>query len=278
MTVAANHSSEGELVTAEDVGAIRIVRFNNVTRRNGWSHPMERQYFAALREADADPAVRVIVVTGAGTTFCPGLDVEKLSETARAGSIDFSSRSPQSVPLTIRKPLIAAINGACAGIGLVQALYCDVRFAARGARFSTAFARRGLAAEYGISWLLPRLIGVERAMDLLLSGRVFEAEEAHSIGLASRLVDADDLLPTALGYAQDAAEWCSPKSMAAIKRQVYDDLSRRFDESMVATLAVMRSFVGQSDFLEGAASFKEKRPPKFEPLDPTFRLDSELGY
>ena len=135
--------------------------------------------------------------------------------------------------------MIAAVNGACAGIGLIHALMCDVRFAARGARFSTAFARRGLAAEYAISWVLPRYIGVENALDLLLTARTFDADEAHRLGLVSRLCDPGDVLAEAQAYAADIATHCAPAALAAIRHQVYTDLDGGLEEAMVRSLKVM---------------------------------------
>ncbi len=267
-----------ETVLRSDEGGVCTLTLNNPERRNAWNMSMEESYFSLLDDADADPAIRAIVVTGAGGSFCPGLDTSALQTAAKGGKLNLARRRPQTYALRIRKPMIAAINGACAGIGLMQALTCDVRFAARGAKFSTAYARRGLPAEYGSSWLLPRLIGVERALDLLLSARVFAAEEAKDLGLVSRLCDPDRVLSEAQSYAGDLAANCSPRSMAAIRRQVYGDLSRDFSGSMVHTLATMQEFAGNDDFAEGVASFLEKRPPQFEGLDPSFGLLSDRGY
>jgi enoyl-CoA hydratase/carnithine racemase len=267
-----------DLVLRSDAGGVCTLTLNNPARRNAWSVPMEERYFELLDAADADPSVRTIVVTGADRWFCPGLDTVRLGAAAESGKLQLDGRRPQTYPLRVRKPMIAAINGACAGIGLMQALACDVRFAARGARLSTAYARRGLPAEYGSSWLLPRLIGLENALDLLLSGRVFDAEEAKQLGLVSRVCEPDSVLDEAEAYARDLAESCSPRSMAAIRQQVYGDLSRSFSESMVHTLATMQEFAGNPDFAEGVTSFVEKRSPKFEPLDPGFKLLSERGY
>lgn len=267
-----------DLVLQATVAGVRTLTLHNPDRRNAWSIAMEEQYFGLLDEADVDPDVRVVVVTGHGASFCPGADMERLSRTADAAGLGLETRRPQSSPLLIRKPMVAAINGGCAGIGLVQALLCDVRFAARGARLSTAYARRGLPAEYGMSWLLPRMVGVEAALDLLLSGRTFDADEAKDLGLVSRVCDADNVLSAAQAYAGELAQNCSPRSMAMIRRQVYGDLSRRFDDSMLQTVALMRDAASSDDFREGVASFAGRRQPVFAPLDPTFRTPSELGY
>ena len=274
-------SVTADLVGVESADGVRTLTFDNPERRNAWSLAMEQQYFQLLDEADEDPSVRAIVVTGSvdGGTFCPGLDVQRLSTMSAAGDkLDVSTRRPQTYPLRIRKPMIAAINGACAGIGLMQALNCDVRFAARGARFSTAYARRGLPAEYGSSWLLPRLIGLENALDLLLSARVFDADEAMALGLISRVSEPTEVLDDAKAYAIDLAANCSPRSMAAIRRQVYGDLSRRFDESMEQTLVLMAEFSQAPDFAEGVASFAEKRPPAFRALDTSFHVPGDHDY
>lgn len=271
-------TADAELVLASTAAGVRTLTLNNPERRNGWSPAMEERYFRLLDDADANPHVRAIVVTGSGTTFCPGLDTERLSSAAEGRTLNLANRRPQTYPLGIRKPMIAAINGACAGIGLMQALNCDVRFAARGARFTTAYARRGLPAEYGSSWLLPRLIGVENALDLLLSARVVDADEAKALGLVSRVCEPGTVVEEARAYGRDLAEHCSPRSMAAIRRQVYGDLSRSFSESMVHTLALMQEFAGNPDFAEGVASFVEKRPAKFEDLDGSFRVHGDQGY
>jgi enoyl-CoA hydratase/carnithine racemase len=167
---------------------------------------------------------------------------------------------------TLRKPLIAAINGACAGIGLTQALMCDVRFAAAGAKFTTAFARRGLIAEYGISWILPRVVGWGAALDLLLTGRVFYADEAASLGMVKEVIAPEDLLPHAIAYAEDIAANCAPSSLAVIKQQVYGDtMTDLFDASTQAEKLMHESML-RPDFIEGITAFFEKRPPNFPPL------------
>src|SRR4051794_27760499 len=186
---------------------------------------MQRQYFDLLDDCATRDDVRAIVVTGAGRGFCAGADMDDLqaigSDGVEAADHD---RRPQTFPLTVSKPVIAAINGPCAGIGLVQALMCDIRFAAEGAKFTTAFARRGLVAEHGISYILPRLVGPARALDLLLSGRVFLAEEAAQLGVVNRALPGERLLDETLAYARELAVNCAPSSMAAMKRQVYADL------------------------------------------------------
>ena len=169
-------------------------------------------------------------------------------------------------PLTVPKPLIAAINGACAGLGLVQALMADIRYAAAGAKFTMAFSRRGLIAEHGSSWLLPRLIGTSRALDLLLSSRVFTAEEAHELGLVNRVLPVEEVVPAAIEYARDLAKNASPASMAVIKQQVYRHATTDLDSAMKDSNKLMAASLGGPDFKEGVASFVQKRPPAFAPL------------
>jgi enoyl-CoA hydratase/carnithine racemase len=167
---------------------------------------------------------------------------------------------------SLRTPIIAAVNGACAGIGLTQALMCDVRFAAAGAKFTTSFARRGLIAEYGISWILPRVVGWGAAMDLLLSGRVFHAEEAAELGLVKAVVPADELMPTAMAYAEDIAANCAPSALAVIKQQLYGDAMSGVVETSARAERLMHESMLRPDFIEGITAFFEKRPPNFPPM------------
>ena len=253
--------------TVED--GVALLTLNRPDRLNAWTVEMEHAYFGMLEDCASSPDVRVIIVTGAGRGFCAGADMQDLQALGE-GAVDVGAhaaeRRPQTFPLSIPKPIIAAINGACAGIGLVQALMCDLRFAAGGAKITTAFARRGLVAEHGISWLLPRLVGHERALDLLLSGRVVLAEEARTLGLVNRVVAPEQLLEEALGYAHQLASSCSPASMASMKRQVYADLQRDLPQALEeADRLMLESFTG-SDFVEGVTSFLERRDPRFAPL------------
>jgi enoyl-CoA hydratase/carnithine racemase len=254
-----------------DKDGVATVTLNRPERKNAWSIPMERRFFAVLDEAAADPAVRVVIVTGAGRAFCPGMDVQRLEQNSQPGqSLNLSERVPMYSRRDMPKPMIAAINGACAGIGLVQALICDIRFAARGARMTTAFTRRGLAAEYNLAYVLPRVIGLENALDLLLSGRTFDADEAKALGLVSRVVEPGDLLDEARAYARDIARNCSPRAMAVVRHQVYGDLDRDFTGALRRSYSAMEFFAGSADFREGVASFTQKREPQFEGLPADF--------
>jgi enoyl-CoA hydratase/carnithine racemase len=156
------------LVKKEVTDGVALLTLNRPERNNAWSVPMEREYYRLLRECGEDPAVRVIVVTGAGKSFCPGLDAGALSDQATKGTTTWPHRrEPITLPRTIRKPVIAAINGACAGIGLVAAMNCDLRFASATAKLTTSFSQRGIMAEHGLAWSLPRVIGVSKALDLI---------------------------------------------------------------------------------------------------------------
>ena len=255
-----------DVVLIEVSEGVALLTLNRPDRLNAWTGEMEQTYFGMLEECAADSNVRVIVVTGAGRGFCAGADMQELQAIGNGGpSAEEVAREryPQSLPLTIAKPIVAAINGACAGIGLVQALMCDIRFAAEGAKITTAFARRGLVAEHGISWILPRLVGPSRALDLLLSGRVVLSDEALQLGLVNRVLAPESLLETTLDYARELAVNCSPASMATMKRQVYGDLELGLLEATAAADRLMLESFSAPDFVEGVTSFLERRDPRF---------------
>lgn len=253
-----------DLCTSSIENGVALLSFNRPDSMNGMTGDMEVAYFRRLLAAEADPAVRVIVVTGAGRAFCPGADLAHRpgedEEPLPNGSM------PRTIPLDISKPMIAAINGACAGVGLAYALQCDVRFAAHGAKFTTAFARRGLIAEYGMAWLLHSIAGRQVALDLLLSARVVLAEEAAELGIISKAVPGDDLMPTAMAYASDLAANASPASMATIKHQVNAELSMSASDALMNAEALMRESLTGADVIEGINSFLEKRQVDFAPL------------
>lgn len=259
------------LYETRDTG-IAVITLNRPERMNAWGNGMAAGFYACIDRAEADPAVRAIVLTGSGRAFCAGADMGDLSSmehvNGSAADTDVTKLVGERHPHFVTRlatPVIAAINGACAGIGLTQALMCDVRFAAAGAKFTTSFARRGLIAEYGISWILPRIVGWGTALDLLLSGRVFHAEEAAELGLVKEVVPAEELLARAIGYAEDIAANCAPSAMAVIKEQLYGDAIADIDAASTRAERLMHESMLRPDFIEGITAFFEKRPPNFPP-------------
>jgi len=253
---------------------IATITLNRPDRMNAWTAVMERDVRSAMESAASDDNVRVIVITGAGRAFCAGADMEALkgidpNEVRRGESIPFDmNRRADWQTLyayypAIKKPVIAMLNGATAGIGLVHALYCDLRFAADNAVFTTAFARRGLIAEHGISWMLPQIVGHANALDLLMSARRVSAEEALRIGLVNRLCAPDRLREETYAYARDLGDFVSPSAMATIKRQLYDVPFQTLAEATIDANREMQIALKSNDFREGVASFVEKRPPRF---------------
>lgn len=257
-----------DAVLYEVKGNIGLITLNRPERLNAWNGDMSAGYFGSLDKAIADPEVRVIVVTGAGRGFCAGADMDVLQGIQGAGGSAPAENRDARFAMTVPKPIIAAINGACAGMGLSHALACDIRFAAAGAKFTVAFSRRGLIAEHGISWTLPRLVGQAAALDLILSGRVFLAEEAAELGAVNKVLPADELMDYTMAYAEDLATNVSPTSMAVMKHQIYSQMTMPIDEAMSQTIKVMKESLKRSDFKEGVSSFLEKRPPNFPPYQP----------
>jgi len=258
-----------DVVLFEVRGRVAVLTLNRPDRLNAWIPELQTLYFDLLDECAAREDVRAIVLTGAGRGFCAGADMQGLEQLAEGdGEQPAAAHDPRPVTyaLGIPKPVIAAVNGACAGLGLVHALMCDLRFAARSAKFTTAFARRGLVAEHGISWMLPRLVGPARALDLLLSGRIVLGDEAAELGLVNRAVDDEHALDEALAYARMLATECSPASMAQMKAQVYADYERPLAESLGNANRLMAESFSGPDFGEGVRSFLKRRPPEFAPL------------
>jgi enoyl-CoA hydratase/carnithine racemase len=248
-------------------------------RRNAWTGRMHAEYRWIFAELEADPAVRVVVVTGSDGAFCVGGDSEALAGHAERGSyhaglpVEVASPGHGVRPELdhdfawqwgLRFPVIASVNGACAGVGLSLACFCDLRFGAAGAKLTTASPKLGLPAEYGISWVLPRLVGVTHAADLLLSGRVVLAEEAAAMGLFNAVVPADELAATVGACAHRLATEVSPASLAATKRQLYDDLLHGdVGASVETSKALLNEMMGGADYREGVAALREKRAPRF---------------
>ena len=258
---------------------VALITLDRPTSMNAWTETMGHEVQDAVRRAGADPAVVGIVITGEGRAFCAGADMKLLDNLAgsdpdAAGDLaggddtgpsdDFDHRF--GYLMAVDKPIIAAVNGAVAGMAYPLALCCDLRVVSPEALFVTAFAQRGLIAEWGLGWLLPRLVGPAVAMDLLLSSRRVGGEEAFRLGLANYLVDGDDLLPFCRSYVEQLAASCSPASMAVMKRQVYADFHRGFGVAEAAARRLMAESFTRPDFAEGVRSFIEKRPPSFERL------------
>jgi enoyl-CoA hydratase/carnithine racemase len=257
-------------VVLSDLGdGVLVVTLNRPNRLNAWTFEMGDTYFDILDRADADPDVNAVIVTGAGRGFCAGLDVEALGDASAGGARRLPSGGRRMTHAhQFRKPLIGAINGACVGFGLVQALACDILFAAESAVFLTAFTQRGLNAEYGTSWLLPRIIGHTRASEWLLSGRKIFAAEAERIGLVNGVHPDTELMPAVTAYAKRLVATSSPVALADSKRQMRDDWSRTLVEAEDFAKTLGHSPGHRIDFAEGVASFVERRPPRFAPLPP----------
>jgi enoyl-CoA hydratase/carnithine racemase len=270
----------GELkVTTYGVGeAVATITLARPERLNTWTGRMNTEYRALLARAAADPAVRVIVVTGAGRGFCAGADTRALEGHVERGGYDPGTGPGLDRPgygvhpefdaefayqFGIPKPIIAAVNGPAAGVGFALACYCDFRFAAAGAKLTAAHGRLGLPAEFGLSWLLPRLVGLTRAADVLLSCRVILAEEAAHIGLVNTVVPGEQLMGTVYAYARILATEVSPASLAATKLQLYTDLHRDAASAARDAEERLRVMMTGSDFAEGVAALTEHRPPHF---------------
>lgn len=266
---------------------IAIITLNRPDRLNAYTASLAAGLKRAVAEANCDPAVRAIVVTGAGRGFCAGADMDVLSGHAVRGgtgrgaiddsdldsrfrsefgpdvAADFKNGERFGYFIMTKKPVIAAINGPVAGIGLVFALYADLRFAADTAVFTTSFAQRGLIAEHGISWLLPRLVGQANALALLLSARRIGAEEAKAMGLVNKVFPQESFMENVLAYARTLADTVSPRSMAVMKTQVWKAVFQTYNESLAVADVEMKKSLGHPEFKEGVAHFLEKRAPKF---------------
>lgn len=264
-------------VLAERRGTVTVLTLNRPERLNAMTPAMHRRYRVLLAEAEADDAVGAVVVTGAGRGFCAGADTAAVGAVAeRGGGLVRAADEPDARPgygthpsfdrpflyhLGLRTPVIAAVNGPAAGLGVVLACCCDVRFAAPGARFAPAFGPLGLPVEYGLSWLLPRLIGGSRANELLLSARKVEADEAASIGLVHRVTE--DVVAAAVSYGQDLADRCAPGAVAATKRQLHADWLTDLGDAFDAAKALTADATRGEEFREGAAALRERRPPRW---------------
>lgn len=259
---------------------VATITLNRPDKLNAWTAVMEREVRAAMESAESDENVRVIVLTGAGRGFCAGADMSLLSAVAESG-VDARVKQQALQPGASRegvrpdfqrkysyfpalsKPVIAAINGPIVGLGLVIALYCDLRLASDAAKFSTAFARRGLVAEYGMAWMLSRLVGLANTLDLLFSARTIDAAEAYRIGLANQVYPKEQFTPKVNDYARELAFSVSPRSLRVMKRQVYDVMFQTLDEAFAISEQEMLASLQSEDFKEGVAHFLEKRSPNF---------------
>ncbi len=265
-------------------GSTAIIRLNRVKQMNSWSSHLAKEVRHALARAEDDQAVFGIVITGNGKGFCAGADMSELQQMQDAGkfvkgdgdAVDLSA-NPGKLELpegfikggfsyfaSISKPVIAAVNGAVAGVGLPLILFCDMRFFAESGYVASSFPKRGLSAEAGSAWILPKLVGLDNAFDILWSSRKIYGPEAKALGLATRVYADDQLVNESVSYINTLAQSCAPSSIATMKGQAYRDLHRAPTESFKEAHNIMKATLKTFDFKEGIKSFMEKRKAQFK--------------
>jgi enoyl-CoA hydratase/carnithine racemase len=270
-----NEFTEITMVVGDGVG---LVTLNRPDRGNAWSGRMAAEYRWALHHAHTREDVRVVLLTGAGEHFCVGADTKALDRISADGGRYAAEALPlppypddtpdwlrrnHAYPLTISTPVIAALAGGCAGAGFVVASYADLRFAADGSRIASSFARLGLPAEYGLGWLLPRLVGVPNALRLLYRGQAIEAAEAARLGWVQQCYPPGELLDRVGEFAGELARQSSPASLRMMKRQVFQDAAGDFDIAYRRSVEDMNTALRGPDLKEGLAALRERRPTDF---------------
>ena len=260
-----------DFLTLAREGYVATVTLNRPEQHNAWHPQMGLDLEAMVRTLGDDAAVRVIVITGAGKSFCAGLDLAYLRDVKAGRIAPVPDRGPGDQDLNQRysylmgipKPVICSVNGPVVGIGLVLALFCDIRYAAASARFSGMFSRRGLIPEHGLTWLLPRMIGLPRAMELMMSGRMVDAGEAERIGLVNACFADEVFRDQVAQHARDLAENSSPRANRIIKRLTYEATTSSLTQAVHAFYRELPDTLASEDFREGVAHFVEKRPARF---------------
>lgn len=251
---------------------VALITLNRPHRLNAFTLETTAEIFDALRRAEDDAEVRVVIITGAGRAFSAGADIAILDsvrgEAAAPSGGDLihnirTENHSASEIMTLRKPVIAAINGPCVGMAFTLAVFCDMRIAAESARMGMAFVRRGLTPEDGINWILPRLVGTGKAIELQIRGNLIDAREALSIGLVNYVVPDGDALKTAREIAQDIADNCAPLAVMEGKRLAYEALSSDLPAALARCGECTDRMHLREDFKEGVRSFAEHRPPRF---------------
>lgn len=276
---------------------VATITLNRPDRLNAWTRVMAKEVMEAAHRAEDDDDIHIIVLTGAGRGFCAGAEMGELEGAADEAVAALKSgasmsaerrvslimeqiteeeynpenrdrirddfRKRYSYLMGIKKPVIAAINGPVAGLGLIIALYCDIRFASDMSKFSTAFSMRGLIAEHGISWILPKIVGLSNALEMLYSSRLITAQEAFQMGLVNRVFLNESFMDEVMAYAKDLASSVSPRSLSIMKRQVLNALFQNLEEASEAADEELLNSLASEDFKEGVAHFLEKRPPRF---------------
>ena len=275
-------NSNNEEVLYSEIDNIAILTLNRPDRLNAYNENIYNGIREGINKVNNSEKINAIIITGAGRGFCAGADMDGLKNTTQGNTITPKQKETEQLPsedigpkiaehyktrfgfmAMCRKPIIAAINGPCAGIGLVMTLFCDLRFAAEGSKFTTAFAKRGLIAEHGISWILPRLVGHAHAMDVLFTGRVFLAEEAEKIGLINKCFPKETFLDSTLEYVKMLADTSSPRSVSVMKAQIYKAFFQDLNDAAALGDYEMQESFSSEDFKEGVNHFVEKRAPKF---------------
>ncbi len=246
---------------------IATVTLNRPERRNAWTFRMREEVYHALKDAESDDQIRVIIITGAGTTFCAGADLSILSgqskETAEASPVFNDWVSHFTYPQKILKPIIVALNGPAIGWGFTLIMFYDIRIAAESAKLSVMYPRRGLAMEGGASWMLPRLVGWGKALELAFTARTLSAKEALDLGILNHVAPDGQLMAKAREIANEIAENCSPVAIAEIKREIYEHLDTDLPTAIKDSMATFDALYKTEDFKEGIRAMMQKRAPKF---------------